>query len=125
MTACFALMSEEGNSKVIGLEHIDELCQMSVHNLKKKHAYLLKEGRVEIKCGDGRKGLPDEAPFDAIHVGASTTGKPETLLDQLAPGGKMVCPVGSRRGGLSGQRLVCYTKDLDGKVSEKDITGGK
>jgi protein-L-isoaspartate(D-aspartate) O-methyltransferase len=49
--------------------------------------------RVEVIVGDGSLGLPDRAPFDAIAVHAASPGPPSALLDQLAPGGRLVAPV--------------------------------
>jgi protein-L-isoaspartate(D-aspartate) O-methyltransferase len=45
-------------------------------------------------CGDGRLGYPQLAPYDAIHVGAAAEKIPDALLTQLAPGGKLVIPLG-------------------------------
>lgn len=53
---------------------------------------------VEMIEGDGSRGLPDEAPFDVINVGAAVQGEvPEALTRQLAEGGRMVVPVGRDR----------------------------
>jgi len=49
---------------------------------------------VRVRCGDGYGGWPDEAPFDGIIVTAAPALVPDPLLDQLAPGAKMVIPVG-------------------------------
>jgi protein-L-isoaspartate(D-aspartate) O-methyltransferase len=49
--------------------------------------------RVEVIVGDGSLGLPERAPFDAIAVHAASPGPPSALLDQLAPGGRLVAPV--------------------------------
>ena len=55
---------------------------------------------VEVRHGDGRDGAPDRAPFDAISVTAMAYGQvPPALLEQLAPGGVLVCPVGDDNGG--------------------------
>jgi protein-L-isoaspartate(D-aspartate) O-methyltransferase len=52
---------------------------------------------VTFVVGDGWEGLPAQAPFDAINVAAATGDSvPTTLEDQLAPGGRLVAPVGSR-----------------------------
>ncbi len=58
---------------------------------------------VEIRTGDGSAGVPDRAPFDAISVtAAAAEGPPAALMDQLAAGAPLVCPV--ERG--AGERLV-------------------
>jgi protein-L-isoaspartate(D-aspartate) O-methyltransferase len=63
---------------------------------------------VEVRTGDGSKGAPDRAPFDRISVPATAIGDPpKALLEQLAPGGLIVCPV--RRGG--DERLMRFHAD--------------
>ena len=58
---------------------------------------------VEVRAGDGTLGASDRAPFDGISVTATAEGQaPRALLDQLAPHGRLVCPV--RR--ASGEHLV-------------------
>ena len=49
---------------------------------------------VELRVGDGSSGWPEAAPFDAILVAAAPKEVPQPLLEQLAPGGKLVIPVG-------------------------------
>jgi protein-L-isoaspartate(D-aspartate) O-methyltransferase len=51
-------------------------------------------GNVHVRIGDGRLGWPEEAPFDAILATAAPLDVPPALLEQLAPGGRMVIPVG-------------------------------
>lgn len=51
-----------------------------------------------MKEGDGRKGSPDNAPFNAIHVGAAAPETPTALLEQLAKGGRLIVPVGPEGG---------------------------
>jgi len=50
---------------------------------------------VELMVGDGSRGIPDRAPFDAIAVHAAAPAPPPALLAQLADGGRMVVPVAS------------------------------
>ena len=58
---------------------------------------------VEVRAGDGTLGVPDRAPFDGISVTATAEGaRPAALLEQLAPHGRLVCPV--RR--AAGEHLV-------------------
>ena len=75
-------------------------------------------GNVFYKTGDGKRGIwADEAPFDRIMVTAAASKMPETLVAQLAPGGRMLVPVGSA--GL--QTLQLVTKDEAGHVVISDI----
>ena len=62
---------------------------------------------VRVHVGDGTRGLPEEAPFDAVVVAAAAAEAPAALLEQLAEGGRLVIPVGPP----SGQRLRIYGAD--------------
>jgi protein-L-isoaspartate(D-aspartate) O-methyltransferase len=69
-------------------------------------------GRVRVHAGDGTRGLPGEAPFDRINVAAGAEdGVPAALPAQLAPGGRLVAPVGAGEG----QRLAVV--DAEGHVT--------
>ncbi|MGH3994647.1 MAG: protein-L-isoaspartate O-methyltransferase family protein, partial [Pseudonocardiaceae bacterium] len=53
---------------------------------------------VEVRTGDGSAGVADRAPFDAIVVtAAAEAGPPPALMEQLAPGAPLVCPIERRR----------------------------
>jgi protein-L-isoaspartate(D-aspartate) O-methyltransferase len=69
----------------------------------------LGHANVETRVGDGYQGWPDAAPFDAIIVTAAPDHVPEPLIAQLAPGGRMVIPVGQDR-----QSLTLITRGDDG-----------
>jgi protein-L-isoaspartate(D-aspartate) O-methyltransferase len=66
--------------------------------------------RVQVHVGDGSLGDPEHAPFDAITVAAAAPELPRSLYDQLVPGGRLVIPVGDRRG----QRLEVVVKSPEG-----------
>lgn len=72
---------------------------------------------VRSKHDDGRIGWPENAPYDAIMVTAASPAVVEGLLEQLAPGGVLVAPVGP--GG--GQRLLLLRKDPSGRVVQDDL----
>lgn len=61
---------------------------------------------VELRSGDGSLGWPERAPFDAILVSAASVAVPPALETQLAPGGRLVIPVGSARGDQCLLRIV-------------------
>lgn len=71
---------------------------------------------VDVRIGDGYRGWPEAAPFDAIVVTAAPDHIPQPLVDQLAPDGRMVIPVG-RRGGT--QDLLVITKSADGRTTTR------
>lgn len=83
------------SGKVYGIDVYPELVDMTRENMKKGDKDLLDNKVVEIAVGDGWKGLPDEAPFDAIHVGAAADAFPTELMMQLRVGGVLVIPVGT------------------------------
>ena len=66
---------------------------------------------VEVRLGDGCLGWPEQAPFGAIVVAAASPRIPNSLLQQLAVGGKMVIPIGLPN---DAQNLVVVEKDTDG-----------
>lgn len=69
---------------------------------------------VEVVYGDGTTGHPPGAPYDAVSVTAAGPTIPPPLLEQLAPGGRLVMPVGR---GV--ERLVRLTRGPDGDVTEE------
>jgi protein-L-isoaspartate(D-aspartate) O-methyltransferase len=74
--------------RVISIERVPELAEGARETLGE-----LAVEAVEIRVGDGSRGAPDEAPFEAIAVHATAPAPPPSLLDQLADGGRLVIPV--------------------------------
>jgi len=73
---------------------------------------------VTVRHGDGYQGWPEKGPFDAIIVAAAPDHVPQPLVDQLAPGGKLVIPVGKLY-----QELLLIERDKDGKVQQQGGIG--
>ena len=68
---------------------------------------------VAVRTGDGSHGWPEEAPFDVILATAAPEAIPQPLLDQLAPGGRLIIPVGA-----GSQELLRVTRGPEGLVRE-------
>ncbi len=75
--------------EVHSLEIVDPLAAEAATRLQEQ-GYT----NVTVHLADGHRGLPEQAPFDAIILAAAPTAVPPALLEQLAPGGRMVLPVG-------------------------------
>jgi protein-L-isoaspartate(D-aspartate) O-methyltransferase len=100
-------------ARVIGIERQHELVEVALERLER-----LGYDNIDIVEGDGTKGCPDEAPFDAILAAASGSHVPEPLLGQLAPGGRIVMPIGDP-GAV--QELVKVTKQEDGILRQENL----
>jgi protein-L-isoaspartate(D-aspartate) O-methyltransferase len=75
-------------------------------------------GRVTVVVGDGTLGVPEHAPYHAIVVAAASPHIPPPLIEQLAPGGRLVHPVGS--GGH--EQVTAFHKEGDRLVAETQLT---
>lgn len=71
---------------------------------------------VSVRCGDGAPGWPEAAPFDVILVAAAAPRIPPALVAQLAPGGRLVAPVGSWD-----QELIVLEKRPDGTFDRRSV----
>ncbi len=95
--------------QVFTVERIDELLRLARRRFRK-----LGLTNIRSRHDDGRLGWPDQAPFDAIVVTAAGPVVEPALIDQLAPGGVLVAPVG-----LPGaQRLLRITRGAECPVEE-------
>jgi len=77
--------------EVYTVERLPELSQAARERLER-----LGYRNLHFRVGDGTKGWPDEAPFDAILVTAAAPKVPQSLVEQLAEGGRLVIPIGGR-----------------------------
>jgi len=92
--------------------HVVSVERIPVLAARARRALELTGHDVDVRIGDGSLGAPDRAPFDAISVAAATEHVPPALYEQLAPGGRIVVPVG----GAGGQRLVRIERGEAGPV---------
>jgi protein-L-isoaspartate(D-aspartate) O-methyltransferase len=97
--------------EVYSIEIIPPLAD-SARNLLREMGYK----NVQVKTGNGYLGWPEHAPFDAIIVTAAPDEVPQALVDQLAVGGKMIVPVGSKF-----QQMVIITRSKSGVVERRTI----
>lgn len=82
------------SASVLGIDVHQYLIDLTNENMNKADSDLLTSGMVRVALKDGWKGWKEEAPFDAIHVGAAADSLPEQLLNQLKVGGVMIIPIG-------------------------------
>ena len=94
------------------IERIPELAEQARANLAAA-GY----DNVVVHVGDGSRGLPDHAPYDAIAVAAAAPSFPQALYDQLRTGGRLVVPVGGRRG----QRLEVIVRSPEGPAVIRSV----
>ena len=99
--------------RVVGIERHSELVEAARERIE-----CLGYDNVMIVEGDGTRGYPEEAPFDVILAAASGSHVPEPLIDQLAPGGSLVMPVGAPN---QIQHLVKVTRRKDGSLQQSDL----
>jgi protein-L-isoaspartate(D-aspartate) O-methyltransferase len=109
-TALLAELAE----RVYSIERIRELA-VGARAILDELAY----SNIAIMTGDGTVGWSRYAPYDAILVAAAAPSVPAALVDQLAPGGKMLVPVGGR----DLQHLLLVRKNEDGTTEEETVTG--
>ena len=102
-------------AKVVAIERQHELIEVARERTRR-----LGYANVEIVEGDGTTGWLAEAPYDAILAAASGSHVPQPLIDQLAPGGRLVMPLG---GPGWVQELVKVTKRDDGTLEQENLGG--
>ena len=109
--------SGSGYQTAILASLVDEICAIErikpLQERARKQLRALRVRNVRLRHGDGLEGWPSEAPFDLILGAAAPERVPQVLLEQLAPDGCMILPVGGQR-----QRLMMITATPEGFVEE-------
>jgi protein-L-isoaspartate(D-aspartate) O-methyltransferase len=108
-----ALLAQLSNF-VHSIERFPDVAETARDNLTRQGV-----ANVEVVVGDGTKGLPEHAPYDAILVSAAFPRVPPPLAEQLALGGRLVQPVGP--GGE--EEVILFEKGPQGLVPRQNITG--
>jgi protein-L-isoaspartate(D-aspartate) O-methyltransferase len=93
---------------VWSVERFADLAETARENLRRRAI-----GNAGVVVADGTRGLPDQAPFDAIIVSAAFPRVPPPLGDQLAPGGRLVQPIGP-----GGREKVTLFVERDGRLRD-------
>ncbi|KAJ9647193.1 hypothetical protein H2201_003379 [Coniosporium apollinis] len=120
LTHVFAELVKPGGT-VIGVDHIQPLVDLAARNMakSKEGKELLESGAVKFVKADGRKGWPEGAPYDAIHVGAAAAEHHVALTDQLKAPGRLFVPV--EEGWM--QHIYVVDKKEDGSLERKKLYG--
>lgn len=106
--AVLAMLADE----VITVERVEDLAIAARRLLAE-----IGISKVEVVVGDGSVGLPDRAPYEAVAVHATAPSPPPTLIEQLAPGGRLVIPIAT-----DAADMLTVFRRLEGQVDPK--TGG-
>ena len=114
LTVALSKMMDD-NGLVVGIEHMEDLYIFGETNIMKSHSNLIKEGKIKLVKGDGRKGYKENAPYDCIHVGAAAMEPPKEFIEQLKPGGRLVMPLGPK----GDQYIYCIDKLSNGNIISK------
>jgi protein-L-isoaspartate(D-aspartate) O-methyltransferase len=106
-----ALLSQLG-VQVYSIEIVQPLGEQAAQTLAR-----LEVPNVHLRIGDGYAGWPEVAPFDAIIVAAGAAKVPSPLLEQLAPGGRLLMPVGE----AEHMELVLVARSASGELKSEQI----
>jgi protein-L-isoaspartate(D-aspartate) O-methyltransferase len=102
-----AVLAELG-ADVVTIERVPELAETARLALAAAGV-----GGIEVRVGDGGAGVPERAPFAGIAIAAAVPAVPPALYEQLEAGGRLVAPIGGRRG----QRLEAIVRGETGPIT--------
>jgi len=103
----------ELSDEVYTIEIVEPLARRTIKLLERRGYET-----IRTRIGDGYRGWPEAAPFDAIIVTCAPEDVPDPLIEQLAVGGRMCIPVGA---GMFGQELILLTKLPDGSLERRRV----
>ncbi len=106
-----AAVLAELTDQVFTIELLPELARQAAQRLKD-----LGYGRVQVRTGDGYRGWPEAAPFDAILVTAAAPKVPQALAAQLKEGGRLVIPLGE----AGGSQILVRLRQVKGALKEEE-----
>jgi protein-L-isoaspartate(D-aspartate) O-methyltransferase len=101
-----------GSENVYSVEYHADLAERAGEALAE-----LGYGAVSIRAGDGYRGWPEHAPYDAAYLTCAADSLPDAVVDQIRPGGRLLAPIGTDR-----QRLV-YAEKTGGGLHREEGTG--
>jgi protein-L-isoaspartate(D-aspartate) O-methyltransferase len=107
-----AVLAEMG-VEVYSVEIVEPLAERAAQTLK-----ALGYANAHARAGDGYPGWPEAAPFDAVIITAALGHVPQPLVDQLAPGGRLVMPLGDPG---RFQQLAVFVKSAAGDLERRDV----
>ncbi|MCP5149876.1 MAG: protein-L-isoaspartate(D-aspartate) O-methyltransferase [Ectothiorhodospiraceae bacterium] len=100
-------------AEVWSVEVVPELARDAAARLQ-----ALGHHQIHVRAGNGHLGWPEHAPYDAILVTAAAAAVPPALLEQLAPGGRLVIPIGAP---WRAQHLMLLSREAGGGIRRREV----
>ena len=117
LTVALSKMTNDSGT-VVGIEHIPELYEFGIKNVRKHHANLIDSGKIIFVNEDGRKGYKKYGPYKVIHAGAASEQLPQEIIEQLDYNGRMFIPIGPKG---ETQNIYLIDRDQNGKITYRSI----
>ena len=102
-----------GAESVYSVEFVEELAERARETLAE-----LGYGAVSVRAGDGHKGWPEHAPYDAAYLTCAAEDFPPAVVEQVRPGGRLLGPLGT------GRQVLVYAEKRDDGGLDRERRGG-